>query len=196
MPYKDREKRLACRRKWYAENKSSEKAHVKKRKDSIRKWFQNYKKSLKCFKCGEDHVATMDFHHNSGKKENGISKMVADESVQPEDVETPKKKLKGKDSKKEIVFKDLSDTDKLLYFLANETENYVGADIEAVAREAAIMALREDMKADKITLNQFKAALKKVNPSVTKEIQTSYEEIGEHFKSARAEEMQKQSYFG
>ncbi len=78
MPYKDKEKRLECRRKWYAENKDSEKAHVIKRKNEIRKWFQEYKKSLKCSKCGEDHPATIDFHHRIGNKENGISKMVGD----------------------------------------------------------------------------------------------------------------------
>jgi transitional endoplasmic reticulum ATPase len=60
------------------------------------------------------------------------------------------------------------------------------------------MALREDMDAKTITLKHFQPAMKKVNPSVTKEIQKSYEEIGEHFRSARAEEMQKEkpSYYG
>ena len=78
MPYKDPEKRRACRRKWYAENKKSEKSHVKRRKLEIKKWFQEYKSSLKCLKCGENHVSTIDFHHRVGNKENGISKMVAD----------------------------------------------------------------------------------------------------------------------
>lgn len=78
MPYKDKEKRLECRRKWYAENKDSEKTHVIRRKNEIRKWFQEYKKSLRCSKCGENHPATIDFHHRIGKKENGISKMVGD----------------------------------------------------------------------------------------------------------------------
>ena len=78
MPYKDKEERLACRRRWYSENKSSEKAHVKRRKGEIRTWFQKYKESLKCSKCEENHPATIDFHHKVGKKENGISKMVAD----------------------------------------------------------------------------------------------------------------------
>ena len=78
MPYKDVEKRRACRRKWYAENSESEKAHIKKRKLEIRKWFWRYKSGLKCVKCGENHVATIDFHHRIGEKENGVSKMVAD----------------------------------------------------------------------------------------------------------------------
>jgi hypothetical protein len=78
MPYKDPEKKRECRRKWYANNKSSEKAHVKKRKIEIRNWFQKYKSSLKCSKCMESHPSTIDFHHNSRNKENNISKMVAD----------------------------------------------------------------------------------------------------------------------
>ena len=78
MPYKNIEKKNACRRKWYAENRESEKAHVKRRKLGIRKWFWDYKSGLKCSKCGECHVATIDFHHKIGEKENGVSKMVAD----------------------------------------------------------------------------------------------------------------------
>jgi len=78
MPYKDIEKRRACRRRWYAENKESEKTHIKRRKLEIRKWFWEYKARLKCIKCGEDHVSTIDFHHQIGKKEQAISKMVTD----------------------------------------------------------------------------------------------------------------------
>ncbi|MFH1505866.1 MAG: CDC48 family AAA ATPase [archaeon] len=88
--------------------------------------------------------------------------------------------------------------DVVLSQLIEKTEGYVGADIEAVAREAAIFALREDMKAKNVKMKHFSEALKKVNPSVTKEIEKNYREIGEHFKSARAEEMQKDkpSYYG
>jgi transitional endoplasmic reticulum ATPase len=82
--------------------------------------------------------------------------------------------------------------------LVEKTENYVGADIEAICREAAILALREDMKAKDVKMKHFNAAIKKVNPSVTKETEKEYQEMGEHFKSARVEEMQKDkpSYYG
>ena len=53
-------------------------AHIKKRKLEIRKWFWEYKSGLGCCRCGENHAATIDFHHNSGDKEKTISKMVAD----------------------------------------------------------------------------------------------------------------------
>ena len=86
--------------------------------------------------------------------------------------------------------------DVLISQLIEKTEGYVGADIEAVAREAAIMALREDMKAKNVKMKHFNIALKKVRASVNKEIEKDYQEMENHFKSARAEEMQKQSYFG
>jgi len=76
MPYKDPEKRRASRREWYSDNKVSEKAHVRKRKLKIRKWFGEYKKTLKCSKCPETHPATIDFHHKT-EKGMEISHMVA-----------------------------------------------------------------------------------------------------------------------
>lgn len=76
MPFKDPEKKNEYRRKWYQENKSSEKAHVARRKKSIREWLEKYKTNLKCTLCQENHPATIDFHHKSGK-EFLISYMVA-----------------------------------------------------------------------------------------------------------------------
>lgn len=78
MPHKDIEKRRVYRRKWYAKNKKSERAHIKRRKLEIRKWFWDYKSGLRCSRCGENHVSTIDFHHRVGKKENAVSKMVAE----------------------------------------------------------------------------------------------------------------------
>ena len=79
MPFKNKEYRLIYRRKWYAKNKESEKNHVKRRKLKIKRWLQDYKKNLKCFKCSENHPATLEFHHKEGnKKEKSIAQMVAD----------------------------------------------------------------------------------------------------------------------
>jgi hypothetical protein len=79
MPFKNRKYRLIYRRKWYAKNKESEKAHVRRRKLEIKKWFKNYKKNLKCSKCSESHPATLEFHHKFGsKKEKAIGNMVND----------------------------------------------------------------------------------------------------------------------
>jgi len=76
MPYKSKEKRRECRRRWYANNKQSEVEHVKRRKKKLKKWFEEYKKKLSCTKCKENHPATIDFHHLRKKKE-GVSYMVA-----------------------------------------------------------------------------------------------------------------------
>jgi transitional endoplasmic reticulum ATPase len=82
--------------------------------------------------------------------------------------------------------------------LSNKTEGYVGADIEAVCREAAMLALREDIKADQVTVQHFEKALEKVRPSVTKEIEKAYSDLKDHFSSARAAEMkeEKPNYLG
>ncbi|MBI4151274.1 AAA family ATPase, partial [Candidatus Woesearchaeota archaeon] len=82
--------------------------------------------------------------------------------------------------------------------LAERTEGYVGADIESICREAAIMALRENMAAKEVNKEHFDKALKKVRPSVTKDIEKAYKELQEHFTQARAKEMQEEKpvYFG
>jgi transitional endoplasmic reticulum ATPase len=82
--------------------------------------------------------------------------------------------------------------------LADETKGYVGADIEAVCREAAIFALREDIKAKKIGLKHFEKALDKVSPSVNKEVEKAYVDMLDKFRAARAKEMKdsKPRYFG
>jgi len=82
--------------------------------------------------------------------------------------------------------------------LAKKTEGYVGADINGVCREAAMIALREDTSITKIKKKHFIEALDKVKPSVDKEIEKTYKELENYFKSARAREMQeeKPNYMG
>ena len=69
-----------------------------------------------------------------------------------------------------------------LYDLARRTENYSGADIEAVVREAALIAIREDPLAEKIYMRHFNEALNKVKPSITQEMLKFYIEWGEKAK--------------
>ncbi len=82
--------------------------------------------------------------------------------------------------------------------LAEQTEGYVGADIEAICREAAMLALREDMKAKKVTKKHFEEALKKVGPSVNKDVEEAYKQLKDQFRLARGKEMQeeKPNYYG
>jgi transitional endoplasmic reticulum ATPase len=52
--------------------------------------------------------------------------------------------------------------------LARRTEGYTGADIAAVCREAAILALREEFRVRPVQMKHFLEALKVVPPSLTK----------------------------
>ena len=90
----------------------------------------------------------------------------------------------------------LSDVD--IYELAAMTEGYVGADIEAICREAAMIALRDNMNAKKVDKVHFEKALHVIGPSVNKEIEKLYEEIGERFRQMRAKEIKEErpAYMG
>ncbi|MFB9806241.1 AAA family ATPase [Haladaptatus pallidirubidus] len=80
--------------------------------------------------------------------------------------------------------------------LARKTDGYVGADIEAVCREAAMAASREFIQSVsredigdsvgnvRITAEHFEDALDEVTPSVTEETKERYEEIEERFDTA------------
>lgn len=54
------------------------------------------------------------------------------------------------------------DDDVDLKRLAKESAGYVGADIEAVCREAVMLTLREDLKAENIHMKSFREAMKKI----------------------------------
>ena len=72
--------------------------------------------------------------------------------------------------------------------LAKETDGYSGADIEALAREAAMFALREDQKAKEITMKQFEKALKKIKPSITEDLTSKYQKAVDDLKKNKIEE--------
>ncbi len=56
-----------------------------------------------------------------------------------------------------------------LKYLAKKTENYSGADIEAVCREAAMMALRDNINSKEVTKKNFEEALENIKPSLSKQ---------------------------
>ena len=68
--------------------------------------------------------------------------------------------------------------------LARKTEGYSGADIEALCREAAMMALREDIGAKEVKMKHFVAALEKVPPSIKKETIDYYRELAKRLTKA------------
>ncbi|MCL7382810.1 MAG: CDC48 family AAA ATPase [Thaumarchaeota archaeon] len=70
--------------------------------------------------------------------------------------------------------------------LAAMTEGYTGADIEAVCREAAIMAMRENINIEKVSMRHFMMALEKIKPSITPEQKREYERILTEFRKSMA----------
>ena len=58
--------------------------------------------------------------------------------------------------------------------LAKATRGYSGADIEALCREAALNALRRDLNAKEVVKADFDAAMEKIGPSISPEIEEWY----------------------
>jgi transitional endoplasmic reticulum ATPase len=71
---------------------------------------------------------------------------------------------------------DLDNLNKML-------DGFTGADVETLCREAGMIALRENLRARKITEEHFKMALESVYPSITSEISKWYEDFGKKLKS-------------
>jgi transitional endoplasmic reticulum ATPase len=61
--------------------------------------------------------------------------------------------------------------------IAVATQNYSGADLAALCREAAVQAMQNNL--NKISSSDFADGLKKVKPSVTKEVDQWYNNIKE-----------------
>ncbi len=81
--------------------------------------------------------------------------------------------------------------------LAEKSQGYVGADIEAVCREAAMYTLRKSPDAKEVSMSAFEEVMKKVKPSVTEEVSKAYQKMEDYFRSAKAQEIiEKPDYYG
>lgn len=69
------------------------------------------------------------------------------------------------------------DSDVSIGALVDQTEGYVGGDIEAVCREAGMRALREDLDANLVSWRHFESALTAIHASVTPEDIERFERI-------------------
>lgn len=64
-------------RKWYAKNKAKHIAYVRNREKKIKLWLKEYKETLKCEICDENHPACLDFHHiNPEEKDFAIGRIM------------------------------------------------------------------------------------------------------------------------
>jgi transitional endoplasmic reticulum ATPase len=77
---------------------------------------------------------------------------------------------------KDVDFEELSEL----------CENYSGADIEALCREAAMLAIRENPEAKKVKKSHFEKAMESVRASITKDMIKVYEKMSENLGSGIA----------
>ncbi len=80
--------------------------------------------------------------------------------------------------------------------IAESTDGYVGADLEAVCREAVMAAMREDFETGKVSMKHFNAALKKVRPALNEDIREYYKRMEEQFKGKGKTKTEQKSYIG
>ncbi len=81
--------------------------------------------------------------------------------------------------------------------ISKKTIGYTGADIEALTREAAMLALRESKEAKQVKKKHFNEALRKIKPSVSKPTLEVYKKIEDSFiRSAKAAVPMESSYLG
>jgi transitional endoplasmic reticulum ATPase len=58
--------------------------------------------------------------------------------------------------------------------LASDTKMYSGADIDGLCREAAMNALRKDVKSNEVTLADFQKAVEKIGPTIQPDMENWY----------------------
>ncbi len=72
MPSKDEVR--AYNRLYYQRNREqllkNQATKNKRFAENRRKWLVEYKKTLKCIRCGESHPATLTFHHKNGSEKS------------------------------------------------------------------------------------------------------------------------------
>ena len=82
-----------------------------------------------------------------------------------------KSRIKLDDQVTRLIFSDIAD----------RTEGYVGADLEALCREAAIFAMRD--QANQVRKEHFESALEKVHPTMNPQLREAYEKVKKYFKA-------------
>lgn len=134
-----------------------------------------------------------------------LSKIAIDSGENKIKVKSPKAKTKKKGDETQTPAEETSKDRKELVSefsadLATKTEGYVGADIEGVCREAAMIALRENINAKGIRKEHLIKALEVIKPSVDKNTEQAYKDLENYFSAARAKQIKEKpsrdSYFG
>jgi hypothetical protein len=80
MPHKDQktkaERQKGYAKTYYEKNKETVKATSKKNAKTYKDKWRSFKATLSCVQCGQNHVATLDFHHvDSSTKEGSVNQL-------------------------------------------------------------------------------------------------------------------------
>ena len=67
--------------------------------------------------------------------------------------------------------------------LADMTNGFTGADLEALVREAVMLALREKLEAREVSMKYFLEALKVIKPSLSEDVMEKYQSIEKTLRS-------------
>ena len=86
----------------------------------------------------------------------------------------------------EVHTKDMPLMDVDLLTIAEKTDGYVGADLEALCREAAMTAFRENPSVKFINKNHFAAALKTVKPSIDAKMMEGYAQMATEIRKRKS----------
>ena len=102
-----------------------------------------------------------------------------------------RKKILQVHTKKMPLAKDV-DLDEI----AEQTEGYVGADLENLCREAGMIAYRKNPDASEVTQDDFMKALKSIKPSVDDEVLKFYRSISENIGKSIREKKKSEAELG
>ncbi len=148
----------------------------------------------------QDHPASYEKKSRKGLKSKSAqeSQLVLKDVKDSKDILTDGSKEMSKDIKTDLVDSTPEQKEAFISLLAEKTEGYVGADIEAVTREAAMVSLRHNLHATKVTWSNFERALETIRASVDKDVEETYKELETYFVTARAKQIkeEKSGYFG
>jgi transitional endoplasmic reticulum ATPase len=78
--------------------------------------------------------------------------------------------------------------------LAEKTEGYSGADLEALCREAAMGVLRKDIKGKEVKAEHFRQAMERIKPSLTPDLIKAYQGFEERLSQRSATEVTRMHY--
>lgn len=91
-----------------------------------------------------------------------------------------------------IYTKDMPlDEDVDLKDLAHKLEGFAGSDIEGCCDEAGLIALRENIDANIVSIEHFRKAMNKVHPTITKQLKDFYDNMESQFRQMISSESRK-----